>query len=74
MPYFVYDGQKTLGPFEPADLLRRPGFGPATLVFPAGATTADAWKPASAFADIAAALTSPAPPPPSRAEITLILP
>jgi CheY-like chemotaxis protein len=64
MPYFLYDGSKSIGPFEPADLAKRPGFSLTTLVFPAGATGADAWKPASAFPDIAAALAPAAPPPP----------
>ncbi|MDE2142640.1 MAG: response regulator, partial [Elusimicrobia bacterium] len=83
MPYYLYDGKNTLGPFEPADLAKRTGFGATTLVFPAGATTADAWKPAASFPDIAAAL-APAPPPPpppaplppgpARSEITLTMP
>ena len=75
MAYFLYDGKNTLGPFQPAELVLRPGFNATTLVFPAGATTADAWKPATTFPDIAAALAPAAPPPPPpRSEITLILP
>lgn len=71
--YYLYDGKAAIGPFSPADLAKRPGFGAATLVFPVGAASADAWKPAASFADIAAAL-APAPPPPPRAEITLVMP
>lgn len=81
MAYYLYDGTGAVGPFEPADLVRRPGFAAATLVFPVGATSADAWKPAGSFTDIAAALKPLVPPPPSaaagpvaRAEITLVLP
>lgn len=86
MPYYLYDGKAAIGPFEPADLAKRPGFGAATMVCPVGATTSDAWKPASSFPELAAALkpppapppAPPAPPPPAaappRAEITLILP
>lgn len=70
MPYYLYDGNKHIGPFEPAELLKRPGFGPSTLVYPVGATGADAWKPASAFPDLAA----PPPPQDTRAEITLVMP
>lgn len=72
MAYYLYDGKAAIGPFEPADLLKRPGFAAATLVFPVGATSADAWKPAGAFADIAAALKPAVPPPHSG--ITLVLP
>lgn len=56
MPYFLYEGDKSLGPFEPGELVLRPGFKGDTLVFPAGATTQDAWKPARAFPDLARAL------------------
>jgi CheY-like chemotaxis protein len=62
--YYLYDGKAAIGPFEPADLVQRPGFGATTLVFPAGATTADAWKSAASFPDIASALRPPPPPPP----------
>jgi len=71
--YYLYDGKAAIGPFSPADLIKRPGFGAATLVFPVGAASSDAWKPAASFADLAAAL-APAPPPPARAEITLVMP
>jgi len=75
MAYYVYDGKAAVGPFEPADLVKRPGFDAGTLVFPVGASTADAWKPASAFPDLASALKpSAAPAPTPRAEITLTLP
>ena len=83
MPYYLYDGKAAIGPFEPADLAKRPGFDAATLVFPAGAATSDAWKPAESFPDIAAALKPALPPPPlppaappptPRSEITLTLP
>ena len=79
LAYYLYDGKQSIGPFEVAELVKRPGFGPATLVFPVGATGADAWKPASGFPEIAAALKPPAPPPPpapgaSRTEITLSFP
>ncbi len=70
MPYYLFDGKQAIGPFEPADLVKRPGFGAATLVFPHGATTADAWKAAGTFPDIARALTPAAPaipPPPTIA-------
>lgn len=56
MPYFLYEGDKAVGPFEPAQLVLRPGFKRDTLVFPAGATGADAWKPAASFPDLARAL------------------
>jgi CheY-like chemotaxis protein len=79
--YYLYDGKQSIGPFEAAELVKRPEFGAGTLVFPAGASGADAWKPASSFPEIAAALTPAAPPPPppppsapSRSEITLSFP
>lgn len=56
MPYYLYEGDKAIGPFEAAQLALRPGFKRDTLVFPAGATTQDAWKPAAAFPDLARAL------------------
>ncbi len=59
MPYYLYDGQKPIGPFEPAELFIRPGFGPTTLVYPLGAVGAEAWKPASSFPDLA--LPAPKP-------------
>lgn len=70
MPYFLYEGDKAVGPFEPGELARRPGFKKDTLVFPAGATGADGWKPATQFADLLRALDpnssgiflTPAPP------------
>lgn len=70
MPYYLHEGGKTLGPFEPAELALRPGFGRETLVFPAGATTPDAWKPARTFPELVRALDpessgiflTPAPP------------
>ena len=83
MAYYLYDGKGAIGPFEPADLVKRPGFGATTLVFPVGATAADAWKPAASFADISSALKPSLPPPPpppaapaptARTEITLSLP
>ena len=80
MPYYLYDGKTSIGPFEAADLVKRPDFSAATLVFPAGATGADAWKPAGSFPELASALkpASPPPPPPPpqtrREEITLTIP
>ena len=56
MPYYLYEGEKTIGPFEPGELARRPGFKKDTLVFPVGATTQDAWKPAASFPDLSRAL------------------
>ena len=56
MPYYLYDGGGPIGPFEPAQLVLRPGFKKDTLVFPLGATTQDAWKPATSFPDLARAL------------------
>lgn len=67
MPYYVYDGSQAVGPFEVTDLVKRPGFGAATMICVVGATTADAWKPASSFPELAAALSP-------KAEITLVLP
>jgi CheY-like chemotaxis protein len=66
MPYYLFDGKQAVGPFEPADLAKRPGFDASTVVFPHGATTADAWKAAGTFPDIAQALAArpPAIPPP----------
>ena len=79
--YYLYDGTKSVGPFEAADLVKRPGFGPASLVAPVGATDAGAWKPAGGVPEIAALLApaaAPPPPPPpvpaaapARTEITL---
>lgn len=80
MAYYLYDGKDAIGPFEPAELTRQPGFSAATLVFPASATTADAWKPASTFPDIVSRLKPAVPPPPTapvaapRVDITLVLP
>jgi CheY-like chemotaxis protein len=70
MPYYLYEEGKSIGPFEAAQLVLRPGFCKETLVFPAGATTPDAWKPAQSFADLTRALDpnssgiflTPAPP------------
>ncbi len=64
MAYYLYDGSKNLGPFEAEELRGRPGFGPQTLVYPAGASGADAWKPAGSFPDLF----------PPRTEITLTMP
>ena len=68
VPYYLYDGAKSIGPFEVDDLLKRPGFGAATLVFPAGATGADAWKPAGSVPEIAASLKPAGAPAVSRPE------
>jgi CheY-like chemotaxis protein len=83
MAYYLYEEGKAVGPFEAAQLALRPGFRRDTLVFPAGATTQDAWKPAASFPDVARALDpdssgifltaaparaeAPAPPPPEAA-------
>ncbi|MDP3543355.1 MAG: response regulator [Elusimicrobiota bacterium] len=83
MPYYLYEGGKAVGPFEPSELVLRSGFHRDTLVFPAGATTQDAWRPAASFPDVARALdpdssgifltaaparvAAPAPPSPSAA-------
>ncbi len=56
MPYYLYEGDKTIGPFEPGELALRPGFKKETLVFPLGATTQDAWKPAGTFPELLKAL------------------
>lgn len=56
MPYYLFEGDKSIGPFDAAQLALRPGFKSDTLVFPAGATTQDAWKPAAGFPDLARAL------------------
>jgi len=56
LPYYLYEGGGPIGPFEPAQLVLRPGFKKDTLVFPLGATTQDAWKPATSFPDLARAL------------------
>lgn len=56
MPYYLYEEGKPVGPFEAAQLALRPGFKKDTLVFPAGATTQDAWKTAASFPDLAKAL------------------
>ncbi|MBI2790159.1 MAG: response regulator [Elusimicrobia bacterium] len=56
MPYYLYEEGKPVGPFEAAQLVLRPGFKKDTLVFPAGATTQDAWKTAASFPDLAKAL------------------
>lgn len=82
--YYLYDGTKSAGPFEVAELLKRLDFTGASLVFPVGAAGADAWKAAMDVPELAAALKlspPPAPPPPpppaaapSRTEITLSFP
>jgi CheY-like chemotaxis protein len=64
MPYYLFDGKQAVGPFEPADLIKRAGFDARTLVFPHGAKSADAWKAAGAFPDIVEALAAVIPPPP----------
>ena len=64
MAYYLYDGTKSVGPFEAAELAKRPDFGAASLVAPVGATAADAWKPASSVPELAALLKPAAPPPP----------
>ncbi len=56
MPYYLYEGGQEAGPFEAGQLVLRSGFNKETLVFPVGATTQDAWKPASSFPDLAKAL------------------
>ncbi len=56
MPYYLHEEGKAIGPFEAAQLVLRPGFRKDTLVFPFGATTQDAWKPAQTFPDLARAL------------------
>lgn len=53
MRYYLHEEGETLGPFEVAQLFLRPEFKMDTLVFPLGATTQDAWKPARAFPDLA---------------------
>lgn len=63
MPYYLYEGDKAIGPFEPGDLARRPGFTKDTLVFPVGAVNQDEWKPAQAFPDLLRALKPAAAPP-----------
>jgi CheY-like chemotaxis protein len=78
--YYLYDGAKSIGPFEIADLVKRPDFTAATLVFPLGAAGADAWKAAGSVPEIAALLTPLPPPPPppppaaARTSISLDLP
>jgi CheY-like chemotaxis protein len=81
VPYYLHDGTKHLGPFEPAELKQRPGFGPNTLVYPVGATGADAWQPASRFPELFPPAAPPPPPPtpaataaPALSEITLTMP
>ena len=56
MSYYLFEGDKSIGPFSAAQLVLRPGFKSETLVFPVGATTPDAWKPATSFPDLARAL------------------
>lgn len=56
MPYYLYEGGQAVGPFEPGQLVLRPAFTRETLIFPAGATTQDAWKPAGSFPEVAKAL------------------
>ena len=64
LTYYLYDGAKTIGPFEIVDLVKRPGFTAATLVFPFGASGVEAWKNAGQVPEIAALLQSAPPPPP----------
>jgi CheY-like chemotaxis protein len=72
--YYLFDGKAAIGPFEAAELLKRPDFGPATLVFPVGATGADAWKRAADFPDLAPPPPPTAPPSkPALSEITLTM-
>ncbi len=71
MPYYLEDGQKTLGPFSVEDLVARPEFSMTSLIFPVGAEDGNAWKPASEYADVAATAQAPKN---SDAPITLTLP
>ena len=72
MPYYLQDGQKTLGPFSVEDLVQRPEFTTSSLIFPVGASDSDAWKPASDYPEVAAGIV--AMPAPRSSEITLMLP
>jgi len=67
MPYYLFDGKQAFGPFEVADLLKRPGFDASTLVFPGGGSSSEAWKPAGSFPDIEAGLKARSIPPPMGA-------
>ncbi len=79
MAYYFYDGAKTWGPLEAADLRARPGFGPKSLVCPVGEKE---WKPASGYPDLGAPPPPPAPAPAAavskipdpKPEITLTIP
>ncbi|MEK7234379.1 MAG: response regulator [Elusimicrobiota bacterium] len=65
MPYYLHEGNNAVGPFEPGELARRPGFHKDTLVFPVGEVDQAAWKPAQAFPDLMLVLDTLPPPPPS---------
>jgi hypothetical protein len=63
MRYWVHINNQVSGPFEKEKLAGLPGFGPSSLIVPETPDGgAAAWKEASAFAEVLAALNPPPPP------------
>jgi CheY-like chemotaxis protein len=69
--YYLLNGEEVLGPLEPADLLKRTGFGAESVICPIGSTSPDDWRPAESypefrkvFAPSDAPVQAPPPPPP----------
>ena len=61
--FFWFDGQAPQGPFKIAELLKKPGFGPESIVCPVGADKPEDWKPAASYGPLREAFAPPAPPP-----------
>lgn len=52
MKYWFFDGNDVVGPFEPKELVARPGFAATSLVCPENySEDEDSWKMAASFAD-----------------------
>ncbi len=49
MKYWLFDGKDALGPYEPEELKRLPGFTPDSLICPDGAASADQWRPSQYY-------------------------
>ena len=60
--FFWFDGRAPQGPFEIAELLKKPGFGPESIVCPVGAQTPEDWKPAASYEPLREAFAPPSQP------------
>lgn len=63
--YLNYEARRADGPYEAAELIKRPGFKPDSTVAPEDATVWQQWRPAVEFAEIKQALEAPKAAPPS---------